>query len=152
MSYSNSIDYQASIQAEIFEKASLINVPSFYFARKFMFSKYASMLDEDKFVVSNLTTMDVVSKTTIDFIGKKGTKCPPLTMHWIGYIYRCLQNKTKIISSSLFKKVTFSYLVSVYPAYHTLSNEKAVDLIIKDCKIETLSSSEKIRRILKLIR
>lgn len=151
MNSSNSIDYQASMQAEIFEKCSLLATPSFYVVRKFMNSKFALMMDNDELTISNYSSIDILSHITLEYLKKNGTVQPSLIMHWIGYIYRCLNNETGIPSKILFKKVPFNYLLKVYSSYHTLDPRKAVQLIKDDCHLKIITNEEKIRSIFKAI-
>lgn len=153
MNYSNKeVIYYSDIQANIFERASLNGVPSYYFVNDFMFSKYARDIDLKEIeltgVDENLIYESIISNMNVT----KGTVYSSKEMHWIGYIYRAIVNFTGYSSSYIFKNIPLSYLRNVYFSYHTQDVNKAIKVILSDNNITPINSHLKIRNILATIK
>ena len=154
MNYLNEKDEKmlelAQMQGEIFEESVALKIPSFSFVQAYMNSNYARTVD--KFLIDDqaLDKKGILLKLEKCIKRKNGTLYTSEEMHWIGYIYRAMAIKLDINSSKLFKIVKPAYLRKVFKNYHTISIEKAIELIRQDLNINPISKEDKIKLILKM--
>ncbi len=146
---SSNLDNYAKNQAELFEKSAIEHLNSSIFVKRFMFSFYSKLMDDDTYRLSPYGD-DYVYARIKEETNSKGTIYNPEIMRWCGYIYRYLCNYLHITSKKAFQLVPLSYMVKAYVPYHTVSPIKAILEIIKDNNIVILSKEEKIKKIMKL--
>ena len=107
-------------QAHLFQQASSDDLPSYSFIKMFLCSRQTEELDKLILVSDDEIYVPIKAR-----IKKRGVVLPENTMHWIGYMYRCLSYLYDVSSRSLLRLVPPKYLVSVYPSYHALDPRKA---------------------------
>ncbi len=139
----------AEIQGDIFEGSISKKMPSYYFIRSFMNSRFAISLDKKWIDDSSLDKEGILMEIKNKVKQKRGTFYSQDEMHWIGYIYRIMAHSYNISSSAVFKLVKPDYLRKVFPLYHSLDSQKVTKLIKEDLNIKILNKEEKIRLILK---
>ena len=121
-----------SMQARAFEKSSNERIPSYFFIQQFMFSKEAKMMDDLSFLQSGLSELEIYINIKKQTKRKKGNVYSPEIMHWIGFFYRYASYLTGINSKILFKKITPNQLCDLYPLYHGLDIQKAIDMVFSN--------------------
>lgn len=140
--------YLCKIQANIFAKSSKRKIPSCFFAKVFMCSKYASAMDDLTYLDSNISEEVIYQNIVNEIHMQRGIVYEDYIMEWIGYLYREWSYRLKINSSYLIKKVPVTYLAKVYYPYHSLDILKAIQEIAKDRKINLKNSLEDKMRII----
>lgn len=140
----------ASMQARIFERSANEELNSHDFIRAFMHSKECFQLDTESFDNAGLSEREIYTsiKNRISNIKKKTSVYPPQIMHWIGFFYRYASYLSMVPSPRLYKAVSPSYLVSVYPTYHSLEISKAVSKVFDDKEELLLTPEENFNHIL----
>lgn len=140
----------AQMQGEIFEESITLKIPSFSFIQSYMNSDYAKTIDKFLIDDQSLEKKRILLELKNHIKRKNGTLYSSEEMHWIGYIYRIMAIKLDMNSAKLFKIVKPAYLRKVFINYHTISIEKAIELIKHDLNINPISKEERIKLILKM--
>lgn len=79
--------------------------------------------------------------------GEKGNVYSPELMHWIGFFYRYASYLTGINSKRLFKKINPKEVCDLYPLYHGLDIQKAINMVFSNID---LSNEKPMDRFLNL--
>ncbi len=122
------------LQGEAFEQSiGLAGTSSEIFIRRFMYSKTAKMLDDETIIASNTQAKDIVEMVEEEYGASKygSVKYTRDEMHWIGYLYRYFAYTYNISSKRVFKIVKPKELRKLYPAYHTLGVDQAIERILE---------------------
>lgn len=134
----------ASMQARLFEKASLSGLPSYHFVHAFLRSADASSMDDLSFLLGGSSETEVYLNVSGSMKKQKGgTVYPSHVMHWMGFFYRYASYLSGISSPMLLKKVPPKHLYDVYEAYHGLDIEKAVERVFDELSVKNLTPSER---------
>ena len=134
----------ASSQARIFEKSVQQLVPSYHFISAFMKSEFAESMDSLQYLFGFQSDDDVFSDIVKHMIKREGgTVFSAEEMHWIGYFYRYASFLSGASSKEIYKSVKPNYLRSVYPTYHGLDIEKAVQIVFDDCGFARMTPNER---------
>jgi len=123
-------------QASIFElSTSVLACSSNMFIRRYIYSDVAKQMDRLDF---NIITPDLAFEEIKSKYGDatQKQKYPPNVMYWLGYIYRYWSYIHEISILSIYKMIRPSELAGLYPAYHTLDPEMAIQRIIEAKKIK----------------
>ena len=139
----------ASMQARIFEKSALENIPSYFFIQSFMNSKDAKSLDDLSFLLSGSSEIEIYNNVMNKVRRKEGAIYPSEIMHWIGFFYRYASYLSGIDSKTLIKNIRPSTLEKIYPLYHGMEISKAVETIIDIKKIDNRSPLERYLSLVK---
>ncbi len=122
------------LQGEVFEQSiGLAETSSEIFIRRFMYSKTAKMLDDETIIASNTQAKDIVEMVEEEYGASKygSVKYSRDEMHWIGYLYRYFAYTYNISSKQVYKIVKPKELRKLYPAYHTLGVDQAIERILE---------------------
>ncbi len=124
-------------QQDLFELLSKRRVDMYTFIPQYMTSAFCNReIDSD---YSFFQFADV--EDWIDFLKKEFKILPDpftkdridtITSGWIGFTYRYLQIKTKISSRELIDKIPLENLLNSYAGLHTVDEDMAYDIIVKD--------------------
>ena len=108
-----------------------------------MYSKDAKMLDDLSFLLSGSSEAEIYLNI-LSCMKKKsgGTIYPKSIMHWIGFFYRYASYLTGIKSKELFEKIPPKYLLKVYPLYHGVDIQKAIQMVFDDLNFRKLTPQE----------
>lgn len=130
------ICYQlGSMQARIFEKSADEGIQSYFFIQSFMFSKEAKLLDDLSFLQSGLSELEIFTNIKKKTKRRNGKIYNPEVMHWIGFFYRYASYLTGLNSKTLFKKINPNQLCNLYPLYHGLDIQKAIDMVFSNIEV-----------------
>lgn len=134
----------ASMQARIFEKASVSGLPSYHFIHAFLRSSDAASIDDLSFLIGGSSEAEVYLNVTASLKKRSGgTIYPPNVMHWMGFFYRYGVYLSGISSAKLIKMVSPKHLFGVYEAYHGLDIEKAVKRVFDELNIDNPTPAER---------
>ncbi len=134
----------AKIQSRLFEKASMENIPSAYFAKVFFNSHYCRLFDDLSFLDFYPSEKEIFDYVKANVHMNRGTVLPKEIMSWIGYLLREWAYTYNVWSKQITKKVTLSYLAKVYYPYHSLDIQKAIKMIGSDCGINLNESIDEL--------
>lgn len=101
--------------------------------RRFMYSKTVKMLDDETIIASNKQAKDIVEMVEEEYGTSKygSVKYSREEMYWIGYLYRYFAYTYNMSSKQVYKIVKPEELRKVYPAYHTLGVDQAIERILE---------------------
>lgn len=122
------------LQGEAFERSiELTETSSEIFMRRFMYSKTVKMLDNETIISSNMQAKDIVEMVTEEYKASKygSVKYSREEMYWIGYLYRYFSYTYNKSSKQVYKIVKPKELRKLYPAYHTLGVDQAIERILE---------------------
>lgn len=122
------------LQGETFERSiELTETSSEIFMRRFMYSKTVKMLDNETIISSNMQAKDIVEMVTEEYKASKygSVKYSREEMYWIGYLYRYFSYTYNKSSKQVYKIVKPKELRKLYPAYHTLGVDQAIERILE---------------------
>lgn len=122
------------LQGEAFERSiELTETSSEIFMRRFMYSKTVKMLDDETIISSNMQAKDIVEMVTEEYKASKygSVKYSREEMYWIGYLYRYFSYTYNKSSKQVYKIVKPKELRKLYPAYHTLGVDQAIERILE---------------------
>ena len=139
----------ASMQARIFEKSVDDNIPSYFFIQQYMLSDYVSLLDNLSYFESGLSELELYLNIKDGVKRNKGKIYPKEIMHWIGFFYRYASYLSGIESKTLFKEINPNKLCEVYPLYHGLDIQKAVETILDDANLNNMSPMDRFYNLYK---
>lgn len=139
----------ASMQARIFERSGSEGIASYFFIQQFMNSVDARSLDTLTFLLSGSSEAEIYFNVVKGIRRTKGKIYSPDILHWIGFFYRYASYLSNVESKKIFNKVKPEYLAKVYPLYHGLDIQKAVDIILDEFKIEFLTPWERFLKMYK---
>ena len=137
----------ASMQARIFEKSANEGIASYFFIQQFAYSFDAEILDNLRFLLSGFSELEIYLDTKRNTKRQNGKVFPPEVMHWIGYFYRNASYLMGINSKTLFKKIPPQKLYNVYPLYHGLDIQKAIDMVFETVDFEELTPLERFKKL-----
>ena len=123
-------------QSLIFEKASLNGIPSYFFVKVFFNSKYGRQFDDLSILYSPRNEQQIYIETEKKVKMRRGSIIPAPVMAWIGYLLREWSYLYAMPSTALLKIVSLDYLTGVYNPYHSQDIRKAIELILKDKKVD----------------
>lgn len=118
------------IQGRLFENSISGHLDSKKFVDAFMNSFAASQLDEiwsfeqwagEEYLMGELLD-EIAVPSAEDFLYNE-------VLYWAGYLYRYWHYYKNISSKDMYTIADIDYLNQVYPAYHTLDVEMAIDRI-----------------------
>ena len=118
------------IQGRLFENSISERLDSRKFVDAFMNSFVASQLDEiwsheqwagEEYLMEELRD-EIAIPSAEDFLYNEA-------LYWAGYLYRYWHYYKNISSKEIYAIADIDYLNLVYPAYHTLDVEMAIDRI-----------------------
>ncbi len=133
----------ASLQAKAFERSVVHGLPSYYFIQSFMNSPLAEQMDRFGNRVSDLSVERLCTQTAGRMPIRGGKVIDPSVLHWMGFFYRSAAYMTGVSSKKLFRQIPPNYLVGVYPAYHAVDIEKAVQMVFADRGVDTMTPTER---------
>ena len=136
------------LQAKVFELSLLYSEDgSAVFIRRFMRSDLARRLDTTGSLLELSDAAQMVKEVDVEFGGNPygSEKYSANELHWMGYIYRYWCSMTGTASKAVYKLAPARELRSLYPSYHSLDPEQAVERIC-EAKGIPLSEEEEIRR------
>ena len=142
------------LQAKVFELSARCSQDgSAVFVRRFMRSDLARRLDAMGSTLEASDAEQMVRDVDSEYGGKPygSDRYPPNELHWMGYVYRYWCCMTGQSSKAVYKIVPARELKALYPAYHTLDPELAVDRI-RSAKGESLTEEDEIKRGVELLR
>ena len=139
----------ASMQARIFERSGSEGIASYFFIQQFMNSDDARSLDDLSFLLSGSSEAEIYLNVIRGIKRTKGEIYSQEILHWIGFFYRYASYLTNIGSSKLFKNISPQYLNKVYPAYHGVDIEKAIEMVFKDIDYKEETPLEKMMKLYK---
>lgn len=122
------------LQGVAFERSiELTETSSEIFMRRFMYSKTVKMLDNETIISSNMQAKDIVEMVTEEYKASKygSVKYSREEMYWIGYLYRYFSYTYNKSSKQVYKIVKPKELRKLYPAYHTLGVDQAIERILE---------------------
>ena len=139
----------ASAQSRIFALSAANGIPSYGFIKVFSHMDEVRSLDDLSFPYgvrseTDLYHLCVGKMRNLDW----GKTLDTRVMTWIGYFYRSYCYLTGVSSKMAFRRVPPSYLLKVYPAYHTQDIKKAVSLALEE-KGEETEPEERLMAILR---
>lgn len=147
MNYSREKDNIAytlgSMQARLFEKSSIDNIPSYFFIQQFMQSEDAKMIDDLSFLQTGSSELEIYMHVKQAIKRKKGVVYSAEIMHWMGFFYRYAAYLTSIDSKTLFKRIPPKKLYEMYPLYHGLDIQKAIEMVMSAVKIDQESPMDR---------
>jgi hypothetical protein len=116
------------MQADIFEKSTLLDCSSAIFIRRFMNSDVARRMDNEGFLSESHSVEGILSEVEAQYGKSKYGKVRYSAdeLHWMGYLYRywsCLYGKS---SSQIYKMIGAKELRDLFFAYHSLDPEQAI--------------------------
>lgn len=138
-----------SMQARIFAKSAQDHIPSYFFIQSFMNSEDSKSLDDLSFLLSGSSELEIYQNVSSKVKRRNGIVYPEEIMHWIGFFYRYASYLTNIDSSKLFKNISPQYLNKIYPAYHGVDIEKAIEMVFKDINYKEETPLEKMMKLYK---
>lgn len=142
----------SKLQSRLFERASLENIPSSYFAKVFFNSSYCRMFDTLSFFDYYPSEDEIFNYIKNNTHMNRGTVLPKEVMSWIGYLLRQWAYTYEIWSKQITKKVSISYLANAYHSYQSLDIHRAIQMIASDCDINLKETKAELTlRILKTI-
>ena len=124
---------QCWIQARVFERANKAGYDMAAFAEAFMNSSAAEGLDAD------YDRMQWAGEAYVLESVVNGAKLAPDSaapkfdseaLFWAGFIYRFWSFKTGESSRAIHARFPLADVLSVYPGFHTISNDRAVEEMI----------------------
>lgn len=121
------------IQGRLFELAQKQGYDCPAFIKTFMNSKTAASLD-DTYDRLQWAGEEYILEELYDEAGtlqKSETQYSLCSMFWIGYTYRYWHYYKNESSSDIYKKADAVTMNEVYPAFHTLDIEMAIDNLIE---------------------
>ena len=119
-----------TVQGRLFELAHRSGYEIEGFVNAFMASSVARGLDSDynrlqwsgeEYILHRIEEQCVLTKA--------GSEVDPSALFWIGYLYRYWHLTTGESSRDISVQADFRRMLTVYPGYHTLSCEMAIDRI-----------------------
>ena len=123
------------IQANLFAASPVhCDCSSAIFVRRFMNSELAAAMDEPSTFLNRPFTLEEGFERLSSEYGESayGSECyPKENLFWMGYLYRYWAYIMGEKSKNLFKIIGARELSALYPAYHTLDPEKAIDRILE---------------------
>ena len=122
------------LQGEAFEQSiELTKTSSEIFMRRFMYSKTAKMLDNETIIASNRQAKDIVEMVEEEYRTSTygSVKYSREEIYWIGYLYRYFSFTYNKSSKQVYKIVKPKELRKVYPAYHTLGVDQAIERLLE---------------------
>ncbi len=130
------------IQSRLFERASKEGIPSAYFVKVFCNSPYNRMMDKNIYLSEYPSDKEVFAYMNENVHMDRGTVLPEYVMSWIGYLIREWAYTYVVRAKSILKRAPISYLAKVYGPYHTVSIQKAIQMIAEDRDININESLE----------
>ena len=139
----------ASMQAGIFERSVNDNIASYFFIQEYMNSFECSLLDNLNFFATGLSEFEIylIIKRNVNRVD--GEVYPLEIMHWMGFFYRYASYLSGISSKKLLKVISPKKLLQVYPLYHGLDIEKAVELVFEQNEIDNITPQERFLKLYK---
>ena len=136
------------LQSRLFERASIEKIPSAYFVKVFANSKYCNLIDNLDYFDYSFTDDEIFNYVKSNVKMTRGTIITPQAMSWIGYLLREWAYIYRTRMKAILKNVPLSFLNDVYPMYHALDIQKAIQLIAESRGININESpEERLRRI-----
>ena len=126
---------QCWIQARVFERADKAGYDMEAFAAAFMASEAAEGLDADydrmQWAGEAYVLESVIRESGLkpDAAGRRVYDREAI--FWAGFIYRFWNFKTSEASRAIHAQFPLAEVLSVYPGFHTLDNNRAVDEMIE---------------------
>ena len=124
---------QCWIQARVFERADKAGYDMAAFAEAFMNSSAAEGLDADydrmQWAGEAYVLESVVSEAKL-VPDSAAQKFDREALFWAGFIYRFWSFKTGESSRAIHVRFPLADVLSVYPGFHTISNDRAVEEMI----------------------
>lgn len=125
---------QCWIQARVFERADKAGYDMTAFAAAFMASEAAEGLDADYDRMQWAGEAYILSSVIREAGLAPDAAAPRFdreAIFWAGFIYRFWNFKTGETSRAIHARFPLREVLSVYPGFHTLDNNKAVDEMIE---------------------
>ena len=124
---------QCWIQARVFERADKAGYDMAAFAAAFMNSSAAEGLDADydrmQWAGEAYVLESVVDEAKL-VPDAAAPKFDREALFWAGFIYRFWSFKTGEASRAIHARFPLADVLSVYPGFHTISNDRAVEEMI----------------------
>ena len=140
----------SKMQARMFEKASEEGLPSYFFVKAYATSPYILKIDSLKILDIDLSEQEIFEAAKRKVKTRRGTVYEIEVMGWIGYLLREWSYRYDVFTPALIKKVSLSYLASVYHPYHSLDVLKAIQKIAEEKNIDLNEDpQQRLIRILK---
>ena len=133
-------------QAELFAYVAKEGWDFKWFVYEYLKSDFCKEKDSSS-AVSHKFMLEELNETIMPELGfpipyPPGKRFRVNVAEWIGYIYRMLSIKTKILSSDLLEKLPLKRACEYYDSYFEFTKEMAVDLICEELRLEkTLRSN-----------
>ena len=136
--------FLAKTQSLIFEESAIEKIPSSYFIKVFSNSKYCKSLDNLSYLDDIVDYYTILQSVKDNVHMKRGNVYPSHVMAWVGYLLREWSYIYKMRTTTILKAVSLSFLVKVYPLYHSLDVNKAILMIAEANGLDiTLSLEER---------
>ena len=124
---------QCWIQARVFERADKAGYDMVGFVKAFMNSSAAEGLDADydrmQWAGEAYVLESVVNESKL-VPDSAAQKFDSEALFWAGFIYRFWSFKTGEPSRAIYARFPLADVLSVYPGFHTISNNRAVEEMI----------------------
>ena len=142
------------IQGEIFEKSiSRLNCSSQIFIRRFMNSKVATSFDNKSYLTQSNNIADVYDDLEYVYgpfnYGKE--KFSMNEMHWIGYVFRCINIIYGLSSKTIYKLFPSNEVRKFYNVFHTFDIVQAAERMLESVNYDFEDKTAKGLKILKKI-
>lgn len=124
------------LQSRIFERSAKEGIPSTFFIKVYLNSKYSYLMDRLEIFNYEYGEELIYRQVSSDVHMKRGTVIAPEIMSWIGYLLREWSYIYSLTCKQIVKAIPISYIASVYPLYHSLSIEEAI-IRIAESRSET---------------
>ena len=114
------------LQSRIFERSAKEGIPSMYFIKVYLNSRYSYWMDRLEIFNYEYGDELIYRQVSSNIHMKRGTVLAPHIMAWIGYLLREWSYIYSLTCKQIVKSIPISYIASVYPLYHSLSIEEAI--------------------------
>ena len=127
-------DHLCEVQAELFELSSKRGMDSATFIEKWAMSETAAFFDLDYDRTHWLGDAYLLGEIEDENgeIPRNGESWSPGEMYWIGYMYRRICQRLGISSKNAADFVPPHEMHLIYPGFHTLDCDMAIDRILEE--------------------